>query len=176
MFVTEQRSSRMGVLAPTEALMNTEEKKDPNKLRTIELGETAGEECVLRILGTQDGLQKLAGTLAPGEHEAWGKEFYAHFAGGAEPWDQYARENKLAQSSGAHEDWYRAFYAVFARGARRSAEAAVSGYLDAISGKPADVQNVLRRYQGSVRKRVVDAYMGGHSIGSLSRGTEPSNG
>jgi hypothetical protein len=107
-----------------------------DKARTIELGETAGEEHALKILAERDGISKLAATLKPRPYESYSTAFYELFKGGEETWMPYAMGHGLAAERGAHPYYYKAFDEVYARGARRCAEMAVRGYLDARAGVP----------------------------------------
>lgn len=105
------------------------------KARTIELGETAGEEHVLQLLSTR-GIEPLAATLQPRPYEGYSTAFYELWKGGPEAWQTFAMEKRLAVQKDAHPHYHLAFDQVFARGARRCAEMAVRGYLDARAGVP----------------------------------------
>lgn len=152
-----------------------------DKAEAIEIGERAGEQYAMSVYET-DGIEALAATLRPGEHEGYAKAFYELWKGGAEPWQDHAYDKELSVDAGVHRYYHRAHDEVFARGARRCAEMLVRGYLDARAGFPlelpkgdgvaeakARLELLLRRTALGDRPALISAYETGHRLFTASR-------
>ena len=147
-----------------------------HKLRTINLGEAAGEEFAASVFA-DGGIDALAKTLKPRPYEGYAQAFYELWEGGDEAWMQRAQERAIGVAKGAHPYYLKAFDEVFARGARRWAEMLVRGYLDARAGVPFDMPDgrtvqeleqrltlMRRRHTLGPRPALIAAYETGHKL------------